>query len=234
MRSLFVSALLAAVTTAACRPEDPNPVSPPGATGRLRFVHASPDTARARNVNVRIDGTAWLANQPYKVASPYVLVLPGARQVDARKTQDTTIVIFSQPVSVAVSTDFTLMTSGIAPDLAALVLTDDNAAPAGDNVRLRVVHASPGTGAVDVFITIPSADLATETPDATNLGFRAATAYVTLPIGSYRVRWTTPGTTTVLGDTTTASLTQGQVRTVVMLDRAGGGTPSTYAILSDR
>ena len=36
------------------------------------------------------------------------------------------------------------------------------------------------------------------------------------------------------GDTTTALLAAGQIRTVVLLDKVGGGTPQTYTILGDR
>jgi hypothetical protein len=226
--------MLAALALAACDADVAEPLSAPTATARLRFVNATPDTAKARAVNVRIDGLAWVANQSYKAATGYVLVLPGSRQIDIRKTQDTTILVANQPVTMTASTDYTLLATGITPDLAGLALTDDNAAPTAGNVKMRLVHASPAAGALDVYVTAPGADLSTETADATNVSFRNAAAYLTLPASSHQIRWTAPGTITVVGDTTTAALASGQIRTVVLLDKAGGGTPHTYAILSDR
>lgn len=225
---------LAALALAACDADVPEPLSAPTATGRLRFVNATPDTAKARAVNVRIDGVAWVANQGYKAATGYVLVLPGSRQIDIRKTQDTTILVANQAVPITANTDYTLLATGMSPDLVGLVLTDDNAAPSAGNIKVRVVHASPAAGPLDLYVTGPAADLATETPDATDLAYRAAAAYLTLPGGSHRIRWTAPGTITVVGDTVTASLAAGQIRTVVLLDKTGGGTPHTYTILSDR
>ncbi len=226
--------VLAAFAFAACDADVEAPLSAPAATGRLRFVNATPDTAKARAVNVRIDGLAWVANQAYKAATGYVLALPGDREIDVRKTQDTTISVVSQAVTVAASTDYTLLATGIAPDLAGLTHTDDNAAPTAGNVKVRIVHASPAAGTLDVYVTAPGADLSTETPDHTNLSYRGVTPYLTLPAGSYRIRWTTPATITVAGDTTTALLAAGQIRTVVLLDKVGGGTPQTYTILGDR
>jgi uncharacterized protein DUF4397 len=226
--------VLVALPLAACDAGVEAPLSAPAATGRLRFVNASPDTTRAKAVNVRIDGVPWVANQAYKAGTGYVLALPGERQVEVRKTTDTTVVVLTQAVTVAANGDYTVLPTGLAPDLTGLVLDDDNVAPPAGNVRIRIVHASPAAGAVDVYVTAPGADLATETPDTTNLGYRSASAYLTLPVGSHRIRWTAPGTITVVGDTTTAALATGQIRTVALLDRAGGGTPHTYVILSDR
>ena len=226
------SLVLAALALADCEAGTEPPLSAPAATGRLRFMNASPDT-RAAAVNVRIDGLAWVANQGYKAATGYVLVLPGQRQIDVRKTADPTVVVLSQAVTVAASTDYTVMATGLDPDLAALILTDDNSKIYIGGGSIRVVNASPTMGAADVYITAPGADLTTSTPVATSLAYRAAAGYFG-PFGSAQVRFTTPGTTTVVLTGPTLTLVMGQIRTVVALDAGGGGTPLTSVALTDR
>src|SRR5207249_3722180 len=140
----------------ACSPDDTAPVSPVTQVGRLRFVHAVPDTAKAKTVNVRIDGMPLAANVAYKGVAGYVLAMAGDRQVAVRRTSDTSIVVLDQTVTVA---------AGGAP---------------------------------------------------------------------WQVRFTTPGDTTLLLAVPALTPAAGQVRTLLALDAASGGTPLTSATLTDR
>lgn len=221
-----------AVAAAGCGEDGEAPTAAP-AVGRLRFVHASPDTARAKTVDVQVAGVPVSAAMAYKAATSYILVLEGQREVVFRKAADSTTV-FSLTLAVSASTDYTLLSTGIGTDLSPLTVADTNTAPAGDSVKIRVVHAAPTAGNVDVYITTPTASLTAETPDASNVPFRAASGYFTLGVGTHRVRLTPAGTKTVSLDVSTPSLTKGQIRTVVALDKAGGGVPLTSATLADR
>ena len=68
--------------------------------------------------------------------------------------------------------------------------------------------------------------------------FRSASAYLALPAGARRVRVTGSGTKTVLLDTAAPAvalaLAAGQIRTVLVLDREGGGQPLRASVLVDR
>jgi hypothetical protein len=234
MRIRLSLPLFVALALAACDATSDTGFAPPAQAGRLRVVNASPDTARARTVNARIDGVPLAANLAYKGVTTYALTLAGTRAIAARKTADTSIVVFDTTVTIADATDYSVLVTGTGSDVRALVLADTNAAPPSGSVRIRVLHASPGMGPVDVYVAAPGADLTAETPDATNLAFRAATTYLTLPAGSHEVRFTTTGTKTVVLTGPTLALTGDQIRTVVALDAAGGGMPFTFATLNDR
>jgi hypothetical protein len=119
------------------------------------------------------------------------------------------------------------------------VLTDDNAAPAAGEAKLRVVHAAPSGGPVDVYVTAPDVvDITAVAPTLTTVTFRSASAYLPLAAGARRVRVTGGGTKTVLLDTTAPAvalpLAAGQIRTVLVLDKPGGGQPLQAAVLVDR
>jgi len=215
---------------AACNEEPHAPFAPPAQVGWLRFVHASPDTVNAKTVNVRIDGVPLAANVAYKGVAGYALAVAGDRLLSVRKSADTSVVLFDQSVTVTTGRSITVFATGIGTDVAALVLPDDDRIPI--NGAIRVLNASPTMGPADVYITDPGADLSTATPVASNLAFRAIAGTASSSGG--QVRFTTPGTITVVLTGPTLTLTSGQIRTVVALDALGGGTPLTTATLVDR
>ena len=220
-------ALLFSSAAAACSDDDPTgPVS----TAQLRVVHASPD---APNVDVLVDGAVALADVPYRTASPYLEVPAGARNLRVRPTGTTTVVIDAD-ADLSAARAYTVLATGRADALEPLVLEDDLAAPAAGNVKVRLVHASPSAGNVDIYVTAPSADLASTSPTLANVPFRAASAYLEVPAGTYRVRITPAATKTVAIDVNDLSLTAGQIRTAVAVDAPGGGTPLGAILLADR
>ena len=227
MRRGLALALLFATTATAC---DDTETTEPVATAQLRVVHASPD---APNVDVLVDGAVALTNVPYKTASAYLDAPVGARNLRVRPTGTTTVVIDAN-ADLAAGRAYTVLATGRVASLAPLVLQDDLAAPAAGNVKLRLVHAAPGAGNVDIYVTAPTTDLATATPTLANVAFRAASAYLEVPAGTYRVRITPVGTKTVAIDVNNVALASGQIRTAVAVDATGGGTPLGAILLSDR
>ncbi len=219
-------ALLGALALGAC--DDDDPASPP-ATAQLRVVHGSPN---APNVDVLVDGSVALANVPYRTSSAYLGVPAGTRELQVRAAGTTTTVIDAD-APLAAGRAYTVLATGLLANIAPLVLEDDLSAPAAGTARLRLVHAAPGAPNVDVYVTAPTADLATATPTLANVPFRAASAYLQVPAGSYRVRITPAGTRTVAIDVQ-ATLDAGQVRTAIAVDAPGGGAPFGALLLADR
>lgn len=238
--------LIAVAASFACSEEDlPTGVVPTGEAGRVRFVHAVADPSRADRVNVSVAGVPIAVNVAFGAVVPNTSVQPnpatyypiytGAATVSVRRTSDTTVKVLDQALTVAAGTDYTVLAIGSAATVSGVVLTDDNSAPTAGNIRLRAVHASPSAApSVDVYITAAATDIGTVTPTASNVAFRGASAYVTLPSGVYRVRVTAAGSKTPILDVTTASLAAGTVRSFFILDRAAGGTPLTNAFVVDR
>jgi hypothetical protein len=127
-----------------------------------------------------------------------------------------------------------VIATGPVAAIAPLVLEDDLTTPAAGNIKLRLVHASPTAGPVDIYVTAPGADLTTVTPTLANVPFRAASDYLEVPAGTYRVRITPAGSKTVAIDVDGVTLTSGQIRTAVAVDAPGGGAPLGAILLADR
>ena len=234
---LFLFGALAGVTTlAACSDSTTTGPRKTGDAGRVRFVNATTDTAVAKTLAVRVDDVPLTASVAYGAATAYVPTYVGARHFVGRRA-DVAVAnpAFDATVTVAQPADYTVLATGSGSDLSLLVLADVNTAPPTDMAEVRVVDAAAVAGSVDVYVTTTTADLATSTPVATALPFRGATSYVNVPAGAAtRIRVTATGTTTVLLDVTTAKLLAGQIRTIVALEKAGGGLPLTSATLVDR
>jgi hypothetical protein len=234
------------LVAAACGEETlPTGVVPTQATGRVRVVNAVSDPTRADRVNITVAGTPLAVNIAYGGVAPAVGVQPnpapyypvyvGSWPLAVRRTADTTVKVLDQSLTVAASTDYTVIVLGQTGPATAAVLTDDNTAPAAGNVRVRVVHASlSAPAAVDIYVTAASTDISTVNPTAAGVALRAATPYLSLTAGVYRVRVTATGSKTPLLDTTLPALAAGAARTVLFLDRAAGGLPAVGATLVDR
>jgi hypothetical protein len=195
---------------------------------QLRVVHASPD---APNVDVLVDSKTVLTNVAYETASNYLTVGAGSRKIEVRATGTSQDVI-NATVSLSRNKYYTVLAVNKLANITPLVLTDDNTPPASGQIKLRLVHASPTAGPVDIYVEAPGAGV-TGSPTLTNVPFKAASSYLAVPAGSYEVYVTPTGTKTVALDSGSLSLSAGQIRTAVALDAPGGGTPLTAIVLKD-
>ena len=195
---------------------------------QLRVVHTSPD---APNVDVLVNGKTVLINVAYETASNYLTVGAGSRKIEVRATGTSQDVI-NATVSLSRSKYYTVLAVDKLANITPLVLTDDNTPPASGQIKLRLVHASPTAGPVDIYVEVPGAGV-TGSPTLTNVPFKAASSYLAVPAGSYEVYVTPTGTKTVALDSGSLSLSAGQIRTAVALDAPGGGTPLTAIVLKD-
>ncbi|MCU0317134.1 MAG: DUF4397 domain-containing protein [Fimbriimonadaceae bacterium] len=198
-------------------------------SGSLRLVHASPD---APAVNIRA-GTNSINNVSYLGFSGYVSTGSGNPLVTVTPVATTTPVI-SANVPLAAGESKTIIAGDLVSNIRPFVLTDDRSAPAAGQIRVRLVHASPAAGNVDIHVSAPGATLSAGTLVAGNVALGASTSYLTVPAGDYRVRLTAPGTFNVAFDSGTVAFAAGQVRTILAVDAAGGGLPVQAVILADR
>ena len=235
MRVRTFALVSAAIALTACGTDEVGPTGfePNQPTGRIRFVHAISGTTP---VNVTVDGVPLGVNLAYAAAAPapptlYYPAYVGNRQFEVRRTADVSVLLLDADVPVAADADHTVI--GIVPgNPAALVLTDNNTAPAAGNVKIRAVNAA--TGNVDVYVTAPGADISAIAPTFAGVAPRAASGYLERVAGAIQVRFTTAGTKTVVRDVSLGTLAAGAIRTVVLLEAAAGGPPLTSAVLTDR
>ncbi len=228
MKLKLLTLLLAATAlTAACSDDDDN--TGPDGEARLRVVHASPD---APDVDVLVDDAEVLSDVPYLTASDYLDLSAGEHNLKVNAAGTSTTVIDAD-ATLADGTDYTVIASGLVADIAPIVLEDDNSAPAAGNVKVRAIHGAPSAPAVDVYVTVPGADIETATPTLSNVSFGDVADYLEVPAGDYQVRVTPTGTKLVVIDSGTLALASGQVRTAIAVDAAGGGGPFDLLILED-
>jgi hypothetical protein len=208
---------------------------------KVRVVQASPD---APNVDVAVDGKTVATNLGFGSVSPasgYLTVTAGNRKVEVRTTGTTTDLINSN-VSFGSGKEYTTIASGfVTPPsnpnvvgIAAVVLTDDNSAPASGNVKLRVVHDAPGNGvpiSLDVYIVAPGGDTS-GSPTISNLAYGQASAYqsVSPTNGQVQVIFTTAGDKNPVINQT-YNLTAGQIRTLVTVNVQAGFTMATTPLV---
>ena len=247
-----VAALAGLALAAACGTKDaPGPLQPSGPTGRIRLVNVITDTTRGR-VNASLDGVPFGVNLTYTQSTPatlpapstapYAAALAGMRPLVLKRTVDTTVTVATFGVSVNADADQTVYVFGGTGGgtIGVLITADVNTPPAAGQSRLRIVQLSPTAGAVDVFVTAPGADLATATPVATNLAYQGASAYFSVPAGTYRVRAVPAGTApasrtgAVIIDLNNVALAAGTARTIVTADNNVGGAPLRAFLVVDR
>jgi hypothetical protein len=217
-------AFIAALGLAACGDDDDNDI-----VARLRVVHLSPDASAA---DVFVDGTREFTNVTYAVPTDYQDVPSGTRTIRFVATGDTTT-LGSSSEELELSESYTVLATGFAASLTPLLLSDTTDAAAEGEIRLRLVHASPSTGAVDVYVGSPTEDISAVNPTVSNVSFGDVSNYLRLDAGTYRIRLTAVGDTEPLIDAQ-LTLSSGAVRTIIARDAAGGGIPADVVVLDDR
>jgi len=253
MRNFRTLAALSLVAAAgACGTKDAaSPLAPTGPTGRVRFVNMITDTTRGR-VNAILEGLPFGVNLTYGQSTPatlpapstanYSAILAGSRTMLLKRTADTTTLVATVAFTVGSGQDQTVYAIGGASGSAvtSLVIEDANPDIAATATRVRIVNLSPTAGAVDVFLTAVNADLATATPTAANLAYRAASTYPTPSPGTYQIRVVPAGTApaaragAVSVNVADVAIPGRAGRTIVIGDRNLGGAPLTAFVLTDR
>jgi hypothetical protein len=221
---IFGLALMAALGLAACSDDDNGDI-----TARLRVVHVSPD---ASAIDVFVGDTREFTNVAFAVPTDYQDVRTGSQTIRFVATADTTT-LGSSSEDLELSRSYTVLATGFAESVTPLLLSDTTDAPPDGEIRLRLVHASPSTGAVDVYVGDPTQDIAAVNPTVSNVAFGDVSNSLRLDEGTYRIRVTAVGGTEPLIDEQ-LTLSSGAVRTIIARDAVGGGVPAEVVVLDDR
>jgi hypothetical protein len=154
----------------------------PSPQAQLRVLHASPD---APNVDVYVDGFKELANVPYPTLSQYLSLPAGQHRIQVNAAGTNTTVIDVSP-TLAPNNDYTAIAAGFLANIEALLANDENSPAATGQARLRVIHASPDAGPVDILVNGQVV--------LSNVAFGSISSYLTLPAGTYKVQVNAAGT----------------------------------------
>lgn len=188
-------------------------------TGRVRVMHASPDTPA---VDVFVDGQKAISALAFPNATGYVALPAGPHEVKVfpAPSDGTGTPALQATLTVEAGRDYTVLAVGRLGDgsLTLLPLADDNTAPAAGKVRVRFVHASPDAPAVDIAVR------GTSTLVFSNVAFKSVGAYQTVDAGTYNLDVRVAGTSTVALQIDGLTLTARTVYTVVAVGLVGDGS----------
>ena len=206
---------------------DDDPAAPAQPMAELRLLNGAGDAAA---LDLLADGAVVATGIPYEGSSDYVPVPAGTQEVAVRAT-GTASVLHSLEANLVQGGGYSVVAGGEALSLA-LRSPGDTGAAQPDRANIRIVNVAPpftdsaSAGPpipLDVHITPPGADLAGH-PAELSLDARYP-SYSTLLYfepGTWVVRFTEAGTTTVVAGTEALSIGAGAVR-AVMLERVEGG-----------
>jgi hypothetical protein len=225
-----------------------------GATNsQARFVNAISDDTQ--QLDIDFNGTKTFTGVgpfPSDSGSTYENIPSGSDKIAGYVTGTTTNPVFSEtsPVTFASGSGYTVVATGfLTGTITFLAPTDNNTEPADGMVNFRVIDASPsGPAAVDVYIianpvtcslgatgcTATFSNLTSPSAPSTAVSTYYTTTYNSNGEG-YTLFVATHGNTNPLFSYTpimVGSLTQGSIRTIVLVD-GGAGISSSPLILSD-
>ncbi len=177
----------AALGLAGCN-DDSNdaPVNLPVEYFKLQVLHASPD---APAVNVLVNGAEALADVDYKMGSPALELEVGNYeiQVDGITPGGDVTVIGPVTLPFAADTLYSVVAVNSVAAIEPVILEQPDTAVSAGAARLRILHAAPMAPTVDVFATMPGADLSAEAAVGT-FSFKGDLGPIEVPAGDYQIR----------------------------------------------
>jgi hypothetical protein len=195
----------------------------------VRVLHAAPETSR---LEVILEGESRTLLE-YAEVSEHITIGSGERRLELVTVGEEDALIDIE-IMLEPDTQYTVLATGVAGDLNPIVLIDDPTPADTGETRIRLVHAAPTAGAVDIYVTEPGAELATAVPVLTSVAFGAASDYMVLDSRTYQVRVAVAGVDVLLIDLPLLVMSSMQVLTIVMMDTMGSGPPHGLIVLSDR
>lgn len=199
-------------------------------TALVRVGNLSPD---AGFVDLYLDGELLAADVGYFDGTGYVEVPSGTLPFVVTVAGDEGAVLLADEVNLANEGSYTVLAGDFVDDMTTIYFLDVNSAPAAGQFQVRVMHAAPSQGPVDVYLTTPGASLDGRDPTYAGLAFNRASTYLEAPAGSYQLRLAPAGTKTVALDMGTIAFGAGQIGTALIGDQEGGGTPIEGIMLAD-
>ena len=218
-----------------------------GSQAQIRVVNAIPDVPNNTPLDIDVNGTkviTALAFPSVQPSSGYTKVASGNVTIQAFDTGTTTNPIFGTngvTANLSGSSQYTIVLAGFlngtgnnAP--AVLQKTDNNTAPTSGNVEFRIIHASPSSPAtVDVYIVPPGTNINNVNPPTIQglVYQQASSPYTSVAAGTYSVIVTASGSKIPFISQNFPLPAAGMIRTLVLVDNAGGGNPQSWLELSD-
>ncbi|HSF14004.1 MAG TPA: DUF4397 domain-containing protein [Vicinamibacteria bacterium] len=181
---------------------------------RLRVAHLSTD---APPVDVWVNGALVLSDVPFKAVSDYLDLDAGEYRIQVTPAGAETPIVIDATVALQAGSVYTVAAVGFlsSNSLTPLVLLDDLSL--GEGARLRFVHTSADTGAVDVAVAGGPVLFADVT-------FQKASEYVEVPGGTYDLEVRPAGSSSVALSIPGVEVLAGTTYTIFAVGRSFNGT----------
>ncbi|WP_102798485.1 DUF4397 domain-containing protein [Bowmanella denitrificans] len=219
-------------------PEGSSLIWDANAGAHLRVVHGVADAPAVDILlnNATIPAAPALDALAFKQDSGYLPVAAGDYLVDVVADADNSLVVIDDAeLMPAQGMIYTVIAHNQLADIALGVLADTPRSLA-TAAKVRIVHASPSAGDVDIYVTQDD-DISDDTPAFSAVPFSspdlATTGYEELAEGSYYVTVTGAGSKDAAIGPLMLEFTAGQVFTAIALDGDGGGLPPQVILLDD-
>jgi hypothetical protein len=201
-------------------------------SAELRVIHASPD-APAVDVVVNDNFTKpVLEDVPFSAVSDYLTVPQGSYNLKVTAANNPGAIVIDADVALDAGARYSVYAVGTLATIAPYALVDDSRSVVTE-AKVRLVHAAPSAGPVDIYVTAPGADFAMATPAFMDVPFLGETGYVSLAGGSYDVTVTVAGTTTAAIGPINITVADGGVYTAAARDAVGSGAPFGLILMDD-
>jgi hypothetical protein len=187
--------------------------------GRVRVMHASPDTPP---VDIFVNGEKAVTGLAFPNNTGYVSLPAGGYNVKVfvSPSDGTGTPALEADLQVAGGSDYTVLAVGRVGDgsLSLLPLQDNNATPAVGQAHVRLVHASPDAPAVDVGVA------GTGLTVFSGVAFKGASAYTPVAAGTYTLEVKPAGGSQVVLSIPNLPLQDRAVYTAVAVGLVGDGS----------
>ncbi|MDJ0928272.1 MAG: DUF4397 domain-containing protein [Gammaproteobacteria bacterium] len=205
-----------------------------GTPANVRAVHASPDTVPVDVIVENDFANPLVADLAFPDFSGYAAPPAGTYNVKVVDAATQSVNPLELDLTLEAGLQYSVIAAGFFNDLQtdSLVLVDDNRRIATEG-RVRIVHASPSAGPVDIYVVAPGTDILTATPAFENVFFGADTGYVSLAPGSYDLAVTPAGDPDTVAIGAPIQVNATGIYTAIARDAAGGGTPLGVIELDD-
>ncbi len=198
----------------------------------VRVIHASPDTPAVDVVANDNFSAPLVEDLTFANFTPFVSIPPGPYNIKVTGANNPGIIPIDFNATLAAGTAYSVYAIGPLATLQQLVLVDDLRSIASE-AKVRLVHASPTAGAVDIYITAPGTDINTVNPNVANLAFANETGYLPLVGGNYTVTVTPTGSKIPAIGPLPITIVNGGVYTAAARDALGGGAPLGLILMDD-
>jgi YVTN family beta-propeller protein len=181
-----------------------------GPIGQLRFAHLAPYTGK---VDIYVNREIVLKNVAYGTVSPYLPFKPGNYAIDIVKAGanlNNTEPLISEAVDLWENEHYTYAALNYHEDTSAFsyFYKDDLTAPSTGKAKIKVLHASPDAGAVEVALQGGPVLFST-------LNAGESSEYLEVAAGTYNLEMREPGTGKVLYKLPPVNLAAGTLYTAV-------------------